>query len=99
LFKFKGTGFSTEASSNSIYFGTTNACTVLESTTETIICQIDYRSKLIPNLLYDIEIQVDNLGNAIPNDNFKFGLQSFISSISPDIGNIRDFSQLFKNKK
>jgi hypothetical protein len=65
-----------------------NACSVLESTSETIVCRVEYNSKLIPNLLYDVNVLVYLLGFAIPNDTFQFNLLSFVSSITPDIGKI-----------
>ncbi len=66
---------------------------MLESTSETIVCQIDYNSYLVPNTLYTIELNIDNLGNAIPNDTFQFHLLSFVSEISPEQGKIKIYLQ------
>ncbi|CAF3954248.1 unnamed protein product [Rotaria sp. Silwood2] len=74
-----GTDFSTTASSNEIIIGTEGSCTVILSTTTSLICTIIDA----PSGTYSVQVNVADKGYAIGTSNFTVTIPLQITSISP----------------
>lgn len=80
-----GTGFSATTCENKILIGG-HKCPLTSSSTTQLVCIIGDDSGLLPNYPYQIEVNVKNIGFAVPSSVFTVQFSPVITSISPVIG-------------
>ena len=83
---FKGTSFSANSCENQVFIGGVE-CSITTASSNRIVCKLDPNSGLSPNIAYNIELAIKNIGYAIKSGTFLISFLPAITSISPNIGN------------
>ena len=80
-----GNRFSSRECDNQILIGGV-ICPLLSSSVNLLICQLSDDSRLMPNILYQIEVLVKNIGYAIHNGRFQVEFSSIVTAVSSQLG-------------
>ncbi|CAF0756351.1 unnamed protein product [Brachionus calyciflorus] len=93
LLTIEGTGFSSTQCENKVLIGEVE-CNIVTSSETSITCKLGKNSRLTPNKLYGIELLVDNIGYALPNNFYQIKFISVIDSIEPVEGSTTGGTQV-----
>jgi len=80
-----GNRFSSRECDNQILIGGV-VCPLLSSSGDQLICQLSDESRLMSNILYQIEVLVKNIGYALHNGTFQVEFSSIVTAVSSHIG-------------
>ena len=59
---------------------------MIQASVNEIVCKLDSNSGLIPNVPYNVELAIKNIGYALKNGTFSISFLPAITSISPAKG-------------
>lgn len=62
-------------------------CPLVSSSINNLICKFTNLSSFEPNVDYNLEVRIKNLGYALPDSNFVVKFVPIITSLYPNIGN------------